>query len=263
MPNRNSEVCSTFFTCVWYYYIVLYYIAKLLLLKIHPFTSGNKWQELRTKPPSQRQVLSKVAACELDVKYERICIGSKIYIVKYLLPLVVTRFIVAGHWYKEIKPCLSGIFFSSLAHCHSFLFLVNYPSCTWPIIWKKLWPLFMHGVQLSQGYRTTTKRQFTSYHSLPRSSCYLFNRPLKDERLGWPWSHPAVLNPGPLDWESSALTTRTLLHMRHISAQSAVSRFRCAFQRRIQNLVKHSVRRIVTAICDSNLVLSVEVEHNE
>ena len=32
--------------------------------------------------------------------------------------------------------------------------------------------------------------------------------PGKDERLSRPWSHPVVLNTGPLDWESTALTTR-------------------------------------------------------
>ena len=31
--------------------------------------------------------------------------------------------------------------------------------------------------------------------------------------LSQPWSHPVVLNMGPLDWESNALTTRLLLHM--------------------------------------------------
>ena len=36
-------------------------------------------------------------------------------------------------------------------------------------------------------------------------------RPRKDERLSRPWSHPVVLNTGPLDWESSAITTRPLL----------------------------------------------------
>ena len=56
----------------------------------------------------------------------------------------------------------------------------------------------MDGVQLSQGYRATM------------GSWYLFNRPWKDERLGRPWSHPVVLIQGPLDWESSALTTRPL-----------------------------------------------------
>ena len=29
--------------------------------------------------------------------------------------------------------------------------------------------------------------------------------------LSRPWSHPVGLGPGPLDWESSALTTRPLL----------------------------------------------------
>ena len=58
----------------------------------------------------------------------------------------------------------------------------------------------------------TSRRQFTFYHSVPRNSWYSFYRPRKDERLSRPWSHPVVLNTGPLDWESSALTTWPLLH---------------------------------------------------
>ena len=58
----------------------------------------------------------------------------------------------------------------------------------------------------------TSRRQFTFYHSVPRNSWYSFYRPRKDEKLGRPWSHPVVLNTGLLDWESSALTTRPLLH---------------------------------------------------
>ena len=58
----------------------------------------------------------------------------------------------------------------------------------------------------------TSRRQFTFYHSVPRNSWYSFYRPQKDERLSRPWSHPVVLNTGLLDWESSALTTRPLLH---------------------------------------------------
>ena len=76
---------------------------------------------------------------------------------------------------------------------------------------KTLWPLFIDGVQLPQGYRATLRRQFTFYHLVPRSSWYSFYQPWKDERLSQPWSHPVVLNTGPLDWESSALTTRPLL----------------------------------------------------
>ena len=37
----------------------------------------------------------------------------------------------------------------------------------------------------------------------------------KDERLSRRWSHPVVLNTGGLDQESSALTTRPLLHKRN------------------------------------------------
>ena len=35
---------------------------------------------------------------------------------------------------------------------------------------KTLWSLFMDGIQLSQGYRATLKRQFYFYHSFLRSS---------------------------------------------------------------------------------------------
>ena len=73
---------------------------------------------------------------------------------------------------------------------------------------KALWPRFMDGVQLSQGYRTTSWRQFTFYHSVPRISWCSFNWPQKDKRLSQSWSHLVVLNLGPLDWESSALTNR-------------------------------------------------------
>ena len=36
--------------------------------------------------------------------------------------------------------------------------------------------------------------------------------PQKDGRLVKTWSHLVVLNTGPLDWESSSLTTRPLFH---------------------------------------------------
>ena len=52
---------------------------------------------------------------------------------------------------------------------------------------------------------------FLFYHYVPRSSWYSFYRPREDERLSQPWGHPVVLNTGPLDWESSALTTRPLV----------------------------------------------------
>ena len=36
--------------------------------------------------------------------------------------------------------------------------------------------------------------------------------PQKDESLSRPWNHPVILNPGPLNSESSTLTTMPLLH---------------------------------------------------
>ena len=53
----------------------------------------------------------------------------------------------------------------------------------------------------------TSRRQFAFYHLVLKNSWYSFYQPQKDERLSWPWSHPVVLNTGPLNWESSVLTT--------------------------------------------------------
>ena len=67
----------------------------------------------------------------------------------------------------------------------------------------------MDGVQLPQGYSHFEE----AVYFLPLSSqifWYSLYRPRKDERLSRPWSHPVVLNTEPLDWESSALTTRLL-----------------------------------------------------
>ena len=76
---------------------------------------------------------------------------------------------------------------------------------------KTLWPIFMDGAQLSQGYSHYKETVYFLPLS-PRKSCYSFDWPWKDERLSWPCSHSVVLNEGPLDWESSTLTTRSLLH---------------------------------------------------
>ena len=48
---------------------------------------------------------------------------------------------------------------------------------------KTLWPQFMDGTQLSQGYRATVRRQFAFYHPIPRSSWYSFNQLRREERL--------------------------------------------------------------------------------
>ena len=55
------------------------------------------------------------------------------------------------------------------------------------------------------------KETVSFYHSVPRTSWHSFSRPRKDQRLSWPWSRSAVLNMGPLNWESRTLTTRPLL----------------------------------------------------
>ena len=47
-----------------------------------------------------------------------------------------------------------------------------------------------------------------------RSCWYSIDPSRKDQRLSWPWSHPVVLKLWPLDWESSALSTRPL----HVSS---------------------------------------------
>ena len=49
------------------------------------------------------------------------------------------------------------------------------------------------------GWRSTATRLEPE---IPSNSWYSFYQP---------WSHPVVLNMGPLDWESSTLTTRLLL----------------------------------------------------
>ena len=87
---------------------------------------------------------------------------------------------------------------------------------------KTLWPLFMDGVQLPQCYRATTRRRFTFCHLVPRNSWCSFDRPRKDERLSQSWSHPVVLNKELLGWESSNLTTTSLLH-RSIVQEERVS----------------------------------------
>ena len=50
----------------------------------------------------------------------------------------------------------------------------------------------MDGVQLPQGYRATSRRQFSFYHEVSRNSWHSFDQPRKDERLSQPWSHPVV-----------------------------------------------------------------------
>ena len=54
-----------------------------------------------------------------------------------------------------------------------------------------------------------------SWFCWPLSNWYSFYWPWKDERLSRPWSHLVVLNAGPLDWKSRALTTRLSISGSH------------------------------------------------
>ena len=72
----------------------------------------------------------------------------------------------------------------------------------------------MNDVQLSQGYRAKKSRQLTCHHYVPRNTWYSFHQPRKDERLSQPRRNSVVLKPGLLDYESSVLTTRSLLQLR-------------------------------------------------
>ena len=108
----------------------------------------------------------------------------------------------------KYRYCHLKVFF------HTNKFTLHYQAeLSWLVkfSFKTLWPLFMDGIQLLQGYRATTRRQLNFYHYAPRNSRYSFVWPWKDERLSRPWSHPVALNTGPLDWESSTLNTRPLL----------------------------------------------------
>ena len=76
--------------------------------------------------------------------------------------------------------------------------------------YKKIFmtPFYGWGSTIS---RLQSHYEETVYHSVLRSTLYSTDQPWKDERLRWPWSHLVVLNPGSLDWGSSALTTRLLI----------------------------------------------------
>ena len=76
---------------------------------------------------------------------------------------------------------------------------------------KALWPLHLWMEFNCLKARATQRRQLTFCRYVPRNSWYSLYRPQKDERLSRPSSHPVVLNTGPLDQESSALTTSHLL----------------------------------------------------
>ena len=69
-------------------------------------------------------------------------------------------------------------------------------NCSLKLTLSTLVPLPMDGVQQSQGNRATMTRQFTFYHSVPRSFWCSFDGHRKDERLSRPWRYSVVLTHG-------------------------------------------------------------------
>ena len=49
-------------------------------------------------------------------------------------------------------------------HSSDLFFWVGFIYCYFFFKKKALWPLFMDGIQLPQGYRATKRRHFTFYH---------------------------------------------------------------------------------------------------
>ena len=59
------------------------------------------------------------------------------------------------------------------------------------VLLKILWLLFMNGVQLPQGYRTTSRRPFTFHHQVPRKSWKDLGKAESTlEASSRPWRHP-------------------------------------------------------------------------
>lgn len=71
---------------------------------------------------------------------------------------------------------------------------LKYLMLQWPLK-KTLCPIFfMDGFQLPQGYKATTRIQFSFYHQGTSNSWYSFDRLRKVDKLSRPWSNPVHLN---------------------------------------------------------------------
>ena len=97
----------------------------------------------------------------------------------------------------------------------------------------------MDGVQLPQGLSHFEEAVYF-LPQVPRNSWYSLYQPRKAERLSRPWSHPMVLNTGPLEWESSALTTMPLLRYSSVVDLYEVKSKYCIFW-----LTKISIKSII------------------
>ena len=90
------------------------------------------------------------------------------------------------------------------SHLDRYQLLVTCVSPVYIVVDKKL-KKKLYGPFLWMGFNclkatATSRRQFIFYHLVPRNFWYSFYQPRKDERLSQTWSHPVVLNLGPLDW---------------------------------------------------------------
>ena len=85
------------------------------------------------------------------------------------------------------------------------VFVLQWLSIHWEIlVMFSLFPLTFY--QTAFNWHSTASRLESYFEALqvPINYYYLFYWSQKDERLSRPWSHPVVLNIGPMDWESSA-----------------------------------------------------------
>ena len=112
---------------------------------------------------------------------------------------------------QRIILCIKDVFFFSLKKFFCCCKCLSYCNIVCKKLYLTLWPLFLWMGFNYLKATVTSRRKFTFYHSVSRNTWYSFFRARKDERLSRPWSHPVVSSTGPLDWQSSALTTRPWL----------------------------------------------------
>lgn len=114
--------------------------------------------------------------------------------------------------YRDVKSCRNLLkwWFLNAAklqrYCINHFWIALHP--TSPIHRLKIYGSFSEigdRIQMHQGFRATTRRQFTSDHEGRKSPWYSSDKPRKDERLTRQSSHQVVLNRGHLERKHSYL----------------------------------------------------------
>lgn len=110
------------------------------------------------------------------------------YTIKYFYFSFYVFFIINRLIWNSM-PRISLIFFQISIYftnvlSHSILNNIFYPSFSNYFIYPLTWDQKMHK-DLIISSPTTTRRQFSLYHTVPRSSWYSLNQTPKDERLSW------------------------------------------------------------------------------